>query len=331
MNTIHKTIRIPIVAIMAAFLLSGALPAKALALPGYINTIAGGGDGNQAPQAGLAHPHAIFVTPAGEVYIAETANHRIRKIGADGVVITVAGNGRPGFSGDGGPAISASLNYPKGVAVDAAGNVLIADTHNHRIRKVDTAGVITTVAGNGAAGPTYYFPPAEPDAYCPIDGTTISVPLPENIFTDAAGSLHFGDGRQIWKLGPGGMLTVTFVAGWPVNASCGGSPVEVVIAPYVGCGDDAYIDNAGNVYFAEFTQSWQLRKYQAGSGQIVSLFPITWPIHIQGDQAGNVYVAEPESNIVFKIDPAGTRTVIAGTGESGYSGDNGPASQATCT
>jgi hypothetical protein len=117
------------------------------------------------------------------------------------------------------------------VAVDAAGNVLIADTYNHRIRKVNSAGVITTVVGNGADSPIY-FPTWTGGnfEYCPIDGTTISIPYPENIFTDTAGSLHFGDGNQIWKLGTGSMLTAVASA-MVANATCGGSPVELAYVP----------------------------------------------------------------------------------------------------
>ena len=87
---------------------------------------------------------------AGNLYIADSGNNRIRKV-SNGVITTVAGNGTAGFSGDNGPATSAQLNYPQGVAVDSAGNLYIADTGNNRIRKVSN-GVITTVAGNGTAG-----------------------------------------------------------------------------------------------------------------------------------------------------------------------------------
>src|SRR6185295_5867493 len=94
-------------------------------------------------------PQAVAVDGAGNIFVADTGNNRIRKIAADGTVTTVAGNGNAGFSGDGGPATAAALNVPVDLAVDGAGNLYIADSVNNRIRKVSPAGVITTVAGGG--------------------------------------------------------------------------------------------------------------------------------------------------------------------------------------
>ena len=89
---------------------------------------------------------------AGNLFIVDTYNNRIRKVTPAGIISTVAGNGNHGYSGDGGPAISAEINLPYGVAVDVAGNLFIADTGNQRIRKVTPAGIITTIAGNGNEG-----------------------------------------------------------------------------------------------------------------------------------------------------------------------------------
>src|ERR1035441_1336449 len=108
------------------------------------------GDNGPATSAQLYYPQGLAVDSAGNLYIADTNNNRIRKV-SNGVITTVAGNGTPGFSGDGGPAISAELNSPEGLAVDSAGNLYIADFVNVRIRKV-SGGVITTVAGNGTLG-----------------------------------------------------------------------------------------------------------------------------------------------------------------------------------
>ena len=145
-----------------------------------ITTVAGngqngfGGDGGPASEAMLSSPGSVAVDTKGNIYIADWQNQRIRKISADGIITTVAGNGQQGFSGDGGPAIAASLDlinidgdfsrnidpntgqpFPGsagGIAVDGAGNLYIADTNNHRVRKVDLNGVITTVAGGGVRG-----------------------------------------------------------------------------------------------------------------------------------------------------------------------------------
>ena len=125
---------------------------------GVTTTIAGsrehgfGGDGSPATQAQLYYPSGVALDGAGNLYIADTANHRIRKMDSSGVITTIAGTGERGFGGDGGPATQARLNRPSGVTVDGAGNVYIADTWNHRIRKMDSSGVITTIAGTGERG-----------------------------------------------------------------------------------------------------------------------------------------------------------------------------------
>src|SRR5205814_5553702 len=102
-----------------------------------------------ASSAALRGPYGLAVDSAGNLYIADRFNARIRKVTPAGIITTIAGNGNAGFAGDGGPATAASLSGPMGVALDGAGNVFIADTTNHRIRKVSTAGIIRTVAGTG--------------------------------------------------------------------------------------------------------------------------------------------------------------------------------------
>src|SRR6185312_17374961 len=107
------------------------------------------GDGGAAISAALDHPAALALDANGNLYIADTDNHRIRKISGT-TITTVAGDGEQIFSGDGGAAIAAGIDSPNGVAVDAAGKIYIADTHNQRIRVVDLAGNISTLAGNGS-------------------------------------------------------------------------------------------------------------------------------------------------------------------------------------
>jgi sugar lactone lactonase YvrE len=125
---------------------------------GAITTFAGtgvagdSGDGGPATEAQLSLPRGVAVDTDGNVYIADEASSRIRRVDQSGVITTVAGTGAAGFSGDGGPATEAQLSAPTGVSVDAPGNLFIADRDNHRVRKVDAAGIIATLAGNGAAG-----------------------------------------------------------------------------------------------------------------------------------------------------------------------------------
>jgi len=124
---------------------------------GIITTVAGtgvrggAGDGGPARQAELSEPRTIAMGPAGELYIAEPKVHRIRKVGANGIITRLAGTSVAGFSGDGGPAVEARLNKPRGIDVDAAGVVYIADSENDRIRRIGLDGIITTIAGTGSA------------------------------------------------------------------------------------------------------------------------------------------------------------------------------------
>jgi sugar lactone lactonase YvrE len=125
---------------------------------GIISTIAGtgvagsSGDGGPATSAQLNQPSGLALDSQGDLYIAEEGGNRVRKVSPSGIISTVAGTGSYGYSGDNGPATSAKLAIPFGIAVDGAGNLYIADTGNDRIRKVDGAGTITTIAGNGSAG-----------------------------------------------------------------------------------------------------------------------------------------------------------------------------------
>src|SRR5215210_1531556 len=123
--------------------------------PGTLLTVAGNGqdrfsgDGGPAIRAALSAPQDQAVDAAGNLYIADGDNFRVRKVSPDGTITTVAGTGQEGLSGDGGPAVKAKLTFPNGVAVDAAGNLFITDGSNGRVRKVDASGIITTVAGGG--------------------------------------------------------------------------------------------------------------------------------------------------------------------------------------
>jgi hypothetical protein len=112
------------------------------------------GDGGPATEASLQRPSALTLGPDGALYIADTGNAVVRRVGADGVITTVAGNGERGYAGDGGPATGARLRTPEGVAVAADGTLYIADWNDHRIRRVGADGTITTIAGGGAPGIT---------------------------------------------------------------------------------------------------------------------------------------------------------------------------------
>ena len=176
---------------------------------GTITTVAGNGDagfsgdGGPATSARLSRPTGVALDGAGNLYITDSANQRIRKVDTSGTITTVAGTGEVGFSGDGGPATSARLSGPRGIALDGAGNLYIADNANHRIRKVDTSGTITTVAGTRERGFSGDGGPA----------TSARLSGPRAIALDSAGNLYIADrdNQRIRKVDTGG--TITTVAG----------------------------------------------------------------------------------------------------------------------
>ncbi len=203
--------------------LSASVALGQTAVPWTIETVAGagfsgyGGDGGPAAQARLNRPVGVALDGAGNLYIADGFNHRIRKVDAAGVISTVAGDGTASYGGDGGPAAQALLSRPADVAVDGAGNLYIADTYNHRIRKVDAAGVISTVAGAGREG---YGGDGGPAAQAWLN-------QPSGVAVDGAGNLYIGDqhNHRIRRLRP----TPRISAGGIVLAT--GTPVVSRISP----------------------------------------------------------------------------------------------------
>jgi trimeric autotransporter adhesin len=156
---------------------------------GIITTVAGdgapgfSGDGGPATSASLNHPMGVALDGSGNIYIADEYNNRIRKVSTTGTITTVAGSGGPGNSGDGGLATNAQLYYPTGIALDGSGDLFIADSNNNRVREVSSAGIITTVAGNGNAG----FSCANGSA------TGVALHTPQGVAVDAAGNLFIAD------------------------------------------------------------------------------------------------------------------------------------------
>lgn len=232
---------------------------------GNISKVAGNGsagfsgDGGPATSAGLNHPSDVAMDSAGNLFIADQRNHRVRKVDANGIISTVAGNGIPVFAGDGGAATDASLHFPVGVEVDSMDNLYIADTYNNRIRKVDTSGTISTVAGNGIAG------------YSGDGGaaTTASLSKPTRVALDEANNLYIADYangpvRKVDTIG-----TISTVAGVPFT-SVDPEDFEDLLADgipatsaLVAAGGVA-VDEAGNLFIAEIFLS-RIRVVHAGS------------------------------------------------------------------
>ncbi|OWK45193.1 hypothetical protein [Fimbriiglobus ruber] len=229
------------------------------ATTGIITTVAGNGtagfsgDGGPATAAQLNAPSSLSVDAAGDVFVADTQNDRVRRIDATtGVITTVAGNGTAGFSGDGGPATAAQLNGPSsGLSVDAAGDVFVADTQNDRVRRIDaTTGVITTVAGSGSpSGPVGSGRGADYDDGGPATAATVS---PNALAVDAGGNLfiadlYFGVIRRVDAT----TGIITTVAGNGLGTLIG--PGGPVTAPLLSLGAMA-IDPAGSLFVADGLQ-----------------------------------------------------------------------------
>jgi uncharacterized protein (TIGR03437 family) len=225
---------------------------------GTIYTLAGNGnagffgDGDLAIKAALHAPQAVAVDHAGGFYIADTLDHRVRKVTQDNQITTIAGNGVVGFSGDGGPGNQAALNFPVALALDAAGNVYIADQANGRIRMVGQNGVISTVAGNGNT----------PDS-----------PLynPSGVAVDAQGNIDIADSghNRIRQAFSGGLVTIAGTGdccyagdGGPAAAAKFNAPSGMLVA------------NSGTVYFAD-TGNNAIRALSAASSLTSSITSVT--------------------------------------------------------
>jgi PASTA domain/NHL repeat len=232
---------------------------------GVITTFAGGGnpippdigDGGPATSARVALPDGVAVDGQGNVYIADRDQMRVRKVNAAGIITTIAGNGTQGEGGDGGPATSAQLRFPHGLAVDGLGNVYISDYGNHRVRKVDAAGIITTVAGAG------YYAICSPNLPCGDGGPATSALLqaPTGVALDAQGSLYIVMASRVRKVDSAGIITTITSAHDPGPYPGDGLPAIVAktFGPY-----GVAVDGQGSLYIAESYGS-RVRKVDAGS------------------------------------------------------------------
>ena len=289
---------------------------------GIITTIAGNGsagfsgDGDAAISAELNYPSGIAIDSDGNLFIADHDNNRIRMVDVDGTIATVAGNGWRGVIGDGSSATFATLNSPRGLAIDAFGNLYISDTLNDRIRKLDTDGIITTVAKHGNSQ---------------VEGEPATSPLilnPEGIAVDVNGDLYIANGT-ILKVDAAGIVTT--VAG---NAEMGSG--------YSGDGGpatSAQLDNpqglafdaAGNMYISD-TGNNSIRKVDT-NGIITTILGhgpsytdvLYHPLGITVDATGFVYIADTYNNYIRRLSPKGKLTTIVGNGMSSFSGDGGQA------
>ena len=197
------------------------------------------GDGSAATNAELWYPSGVAVDTTGDFFIAEYGNNRVRKVGTNGIITTVVGNGSYGYSGDGGVATNAELNGPVGVAVDTGGNLFIADYFNYRIRKVGTNGIITTVAGNGTYG------------YSGDGGvaTNAELSVPGDVALDSLGNLFVADivNNRIREVGTNGIITTVAGNGTQGYSGDGFAATNAGLSNPSGVA----VDTGGNLFIAD--------------------------------------------------------------------------------
>ena len=199
------------------------------------------GDGGPATSAFIDDPEGVAVDAQGAVYFADYALHRVRKVSPSGIISTIAGTGKLGFSGDGGPATQAQLYEPKGVAVDRKGNLYIADSSNNRVRKVSRGGKITTYAGTGKAGFSGDGGPA----------TRAKMYAPWGLAVDTRGNLYITEGNtRVRKVSPSGKIA-TIAGGARATSSSSGDGGPATRAQ-LNFPKGVTVDRKGNIYIAEF-------------------------------------------------------------------------------
>jgi len=311
--------------------LSGGSRIRKISTKGVITTVVGNstagytGDGEKAIGAELNAAEGIAFDTANNLYIADRGNNRVRKVSSDGNILTVAGNGTAGYSGDGGPATKAQLSSPSFVAVDRTGNLYITDSNNKCIRRVTPSGSIDTVVGSAARG-----------------AGAVELNSPTGIAIDDDGALFIADAgaNHILRLNPDGNVVRVaglFSGGYSGGYSGdGGSATEARITSPQGLA----VDHGGNLYFADSlndrirevshsgviaTVAGNGSKGYSGDNGPAAQAQLFDPDAVVIDNAGSVVVADAGNARVRRISRGGLITTVAGTGKVGYSGDGGPA------
>jgi len=306
-------------------------------IDGTVTTVAGsgeagfGGDGELATLAKLSSPRGLSVDQAGRLYIADNGNHRIRMVDLDGRIVTVAGDGTAGFSGDGAPATLARMSGPTHAVPDQMGGILIADPENQRIRRVGPDGIITTVAGTGAAGFSGDNGPA----------TLAQLNYPFALAVDDDGAILIADydNRRVRRVDANGIISTVAGTG---EAGIAADGSVATAAPLSGPCSVAFA-SGGGFFIADATNHRVMRvdpqghiSTIAGTGQTyfpvdgrrATSVPLAMPWGIAEAQDGALVVSDMRNSLIYRIDPGGAVQVLAGDGNGGYLGDYGPATLA---
>jgi sugar lactone lactonase YvrE len=307
---------------------------------GVVTTLAGlagsyGTNDGTGSAARFSNPSGVAVDSIGNVYVADTGNHTIRKVTPGGVVTTLAGLAGSNGSSDG-TGSAARFNYPSGVAVDGAGNVYVADRDNETIRKVTPGGVVTTLAGNAAIANQWGSPIG---GYADGTGSAARFYSPSGVAADFAGNVYVADTGSftIRKVAPGGVVTTLAGLAGSQGSADGTGGAAQFNGPH-----GVAVDNATNLYVAD-TYNCTIRKVTA-SGVVTTLAGLAGsygtndgsgsaaqfnsPSGVAVDSAGNLYVADTGNHTIRKLTPSGVVTTLAGlTGSYGTNDGTGCAAR----
>jgi len=324
--------------VLVAFLLSTTL--VLWGQTGFISTLAGGGPNNLAAVAANIQPVAVVADAAGNYYIASANQNRVFRVSSAGTLTVAAGNGLPGFSGDGGAPTAAQLNAPAGLALDTSNNLYIADAGNNRIRKVTlgSSPAISTIAGSGTSG------------FGGDGGSPLSAQLsnPTGVALDTSGNLYVADqgNNRIRKITSGTSPAISTVAGNGTSgfSGDGGAPGAATLAGPAGVA----ADSSGNLYVADQGNN-RIRKITFGTSPVIntvagngtagfsgdggsaSAAQLAGPAGVAVDGSGNLYIADQNNNRVREVTAGGSPTIatVAGNGIAGSGGDGGAATAAS--
>lgn len=312
----------------------------------FITTFAGNyslghtytGDGGAATAAGCSDIFDVKVDGSGNVYFSEANNNVIRKVNTAGIISTFAGNGymagvgsgAGGYTGDGGPATDAELDEPTGMTIDAAGNVYFVDYRNGVVRKVNTAGIISTFAGHFGSGASGDGGPA----------TNATLQSPFGLAIDAAGNVYIGVSTGVRMVNTSGIIS-TFAGNGTIGYSGDSGPATS--AQFWGVSGMVF-DASGNLFVAD-KQNNLVRKINtsrivttvagnnvlgySGDGGPATAAQLHWPIYVALDPTGNLLIADWWNSVIRKVNNIGIISTIAGNGSLGFSGDGGPAGDAS--